>query len=130
MVRWLISTAIRLGGNVIGLLVAAIVLDDLSIDAGSFLVAVLIFTGVEVLVEPALREQAMRRSSALAGATALAATFIGLLVTDIFSDGLSIEGVWTWVFATGIVWLAALLAVWILGLIFVKRRVEERRDRR
>jgi len=29
-----------------------------------------------------------------------------------------------------IVWLGGMLAVWILGIIFIKNRVEDRQDRR
>jgi hypothetical protein len=59
---------------------------------------------------------------------ALIATFVGLVVTDVVSDGLSISGAWTWVLATIIVWLGALLAGLLLPVIFVKRRVQD--DRR
>ena len=37
-------------------------------------------------------------------------TLIGLIITDIIFDGFSIEGVWTWLAATVIVWLGALIA--------------------
>jgi hypothetical protein len=128
MIRWLISGVLHLAANALGLVVATLALDDMEIDAAAFIVAVLLFTAVEVLVEPLLRQMALRNANALAGATALAATFIGLVVTDLLSDGLSISGAWTWVVATLIVWLAALLAAFILPLIFLKRRAEERRD--
>jgi uncharacterized membrane protein YvlD (DUF360 family) len=124
----LISLAIHLAANAVGLIVAALVLDDMSIDGAAFILALIIFTVVEVVIEPLLRQMAVRNAQALQGATALFATFIGLLITDIVSDGLSIEGAWTWVLATVIVWLGAMLAAFILPLIFVKNRVEERRN--
>jgi hypothetical protein len=49
-----------------------------------------------------------------------------LLITDVVSDGLSIEGVGTWLLATVIVWLGTLLA----GVILVRLFLEERRDER
>jgi hypothetical protein len=123
----LISLAIHLAANAIGLIVAALVLDDMSISASAFVLALLIFTVVEVVIEPLLRQVAVRNARALMGATALVATFIGLVVTDIASDGLSIEGAWTWVLATIIVWLGGLIAALILPLIFLRNRVDERR---
>ena len=52
MIRWLISVAVHLAANAIALWVADLLLDDFNISWNGFIVAVLIFTGVEVLVEP------------------------------------------------------------------------------
>jgi len=89
--------------------------------------AVLIFTVVEVVFEPMLRQMAMKSAQALMGSVSLIITFVGLLVTDLVSDGLQITGLSTWVLATIIVWLAALVAGLILPLILVKRAVSDRR---
>jgi uncharacterized membrane protein YvlD (DUF360 family) len=56
----------------------------------------------------------------------LIATFVALLVTDLLSDGLSIEGVGTWIAATAIVWVASLLAAFILPFLGLKKFMEER----
>jgi putative membrane protein len=55
------------------------------------------------------------------------ATLVGLIITSLLSDGLSISGGVTWIAATVIVWLVSLLGVFVLPLIFVKKKVEERR---
>jgi hypothetical protein len=68
---------------------------------------------------------AVKNAPALRGSTALAATLIGLIVTSLVSDGLEIDGTLTWVLATVIVWAAALIAHWILPLIFVKRAADD-----
>ncbi len=130
MIRWLISVAVHLAANLIALWVADLILDDFNITLGGFIVAVLIFTAVEVLVEPLFTKMTLRSASALSGGVALIATFVGLLVTDLISDDVSIEGVTTWIAATVIVWLGGMLAIWILGIIFIKNRVEDRQDRR
>jgi putative membrane protein len=127
VIRLLISAGIRLLANTIGLLVAAAVLDGMTIEAAPFVVAVLIFTAVEVLFEPMLSQIARNKAHALMGSIALIVTFVGLLVTDLVSDGLQISGLSTWVLATIIVWLAALLAGLLLPVILVKR---ERNDRK
>ena len=59
---------------------------------------------------------------------ALVTTFVGLVITEFFSDGLQIEGAWTWVLATIIVWLVAMLAAMVLPAIFLKNAAEKRRD--
>jgi putative membrane protein len=127
VIRLLISAGIRLLANTIGLLVAAAVLDGMTIDAASFVLAVLIFTVVEVVFEPMVRQMAMRSAQALMGSVSLIITFVGLLVTELVSDGLQITGLSTWVLATIIVWLAALIAGLILPLILVKRVASNRR---
>ena len=130
MVRWLISVAIHLGANAIALWLADMLLDDLSIEWSAFLLAVLIFTLVEVLAEPLLTKMAMQSVPALRGSVALIATFIGLLVTVLITDGMNIDGVGTWILATIIVWLGGLLAGIILPMIFVKNAVDDEPGRR
>ena len=129
MVRLLISIAIRLAASAVGLLVADLVLDDLSVEWQAFVIAVAIFTLVEAIAEPAILKMAITNAPALRGSVALIATFVGLLVTDIVSDGFDISGVWTWVAATVIVWLGALLAALLLPVIFVKKAVENNNRR-
>ena len=42
-------------------------------------------------------------------------------------SGFNIDGLWTWIGATVIVWAGGLIAAMILPLIFVKERVEDER---
>ncbi|MGH9248334.1 MAG: pentapeptide repeat-containing protein [Acidimicrobiales bacterium] len=130
MVRLLISGAIYLVGNAVGLLVAAWALDDMSIDGAAFITEVVIFTVVVVVARPLFTQIAIKNAGALVGSTALIATLVGLVVTAWVSDGLSravaaadlpvtlgsltIDGALTWVLATLIVWPAALIAGLIL----------------
>jgi len=123
MIRLLVSGVVYLVANAIGLLVANALLDDMSVDASAFVIALLIFTGVEVLVQPLITQIAIKNANALVGSSAFIATLIGLIVTVAVSDGLAISGLVTWVLATVIVWAAALLAGIVLRAIFVKRVV-------
>jgi uncharacterized membrane protein YvlD (DUF360 family) len=127
VIRLLVRTLIALVGSAVGLLVAAAVLDDVDLDVTSFLVAVVIFTVVFALMQPFLAAQLRRANSAVLGGVSLIATFVALLVTDLASDGLSISGVGTWLAATVIVWVASLLAVFILPFLGLRRFLEERR---
>lgn len=127
MIRLLVRTLIALAGNAIGLIVAAAVLDGVDLDATSFLVAVVIFTVVFALIQPFLAVQLRRAGSAALGGVALIATLVSLIVTDLLSKGLSISGIGTWIAATVIVWVVALLAVFILPFLGLKKYLEERR---
>jgi len=107
--------------NAVGLLVAAAVLDDMSIDGPAFITEVIIFTVVEVVIQPLITQIAIRNVGALVGSSALFATLIALIVTEWVSDGLTIDGAWTWVLATVIVWGASLIAGLILPVLLLKR---------
>jgi putative membrane protein len=126
MIRMLISAALALGANAVGLLIADLVLDDLSVEWQSFIVAVAFFTLVEVILGPLITKMALRNAPALMGGIALVTTLLGLIITDLIFDGFSIEGIWTWVAATVIVWLGGLLAAFVLPLIFLRNRADER----
>lgn len=127
MIRLLVRTLIALVANAVGLIVAALVLDDVHLDATSFVVAVVIFTIVFALLQPFLVVQFRRMGSGVIGAVALIATLVSLIVTDLLTDGLSIRGVTTWILAALIVWLAALVAALLLPFLGLKRFLEERR---
>ena len=129
MIRLIISAGIKLLANALGLITAAVVLDDVTITGAAFVIAVLIFTVVEVLADPLLTKISLTSVPALRGGVALVTTFLGLVITAAVSDGLSICGTTTWILATPIMWLAALAAALILPLLFVKKAVNNRQAR-
>src|SRR4051794_2856324 len=126
MVRLLIGSVIQLVSNALGLVVASWILDDVTISGTAFVVAVVIFTVVYAIAQPFLTQMAMN-VPALRGGVALVATLVGLVVTHLVSDGLSISGAWTWVAATVVVWGVSLLGVLVLPLLFLKKKVVQRR---
>jgi len=128
MIRLIVSTGIQLLANALGLLVAAALLDKMEVSGTAFVVAVLIFTGVYALAQPFFTQMAMSKVPALRGGVALVATLAGLIVTAAISDGLSISGIATWIEATVIVWLVAMVGVLLLPLVLVKRAVSEDED--
>ncbi len=129
MIRLLVGFVIQLAANALGFIVAASILDDFNVSTTGFVVAVLIFTVVYAIAQPFFTQMALSKASALRGGVALVATLVGLIVTDLILDNadFSISGVATWLEATVIIWIVSLLGVLILPLIFVKKKVEERR---
>lgn len=126
MIRLLVRTAIAVAANAVGLIVAAAVLDDFTLNAASFIVAVVIFTIVFAVLTPFLAVQLRRLGNGAIGATALIATLVALVVTDLLSDGFSISGIGTWIAAAIIVWLAALVAAFVLPFLGLKKYLDER----
>ena len=127
MIRLLVRTVVALAANAIGLLVAAALLDGMHLNATGFVVAVVIFTIVFALMQPFLAVQFRANAPAMLGGVALVATLVALIVTDLVSDGFSIDGVGTWFLATVIVWAASILAAFILPVLGLKKFLEERR---
>jgi putative membrane protein len=110
MIRFFFNVLVHVIAAAIGLIVAAAVLDDMALDTSGFVIAVAIFAAVDAISQPLIVKVAWKYSPALSGSSALLATFVALVVTTIVSDGLRIDGAWTWVLATVIVWAAAMLA--------------------
>jgi uncharacterized membrane protein YvlD (DUF360 family) len=128
VIRLIVRTAIMLAANAVGLLVAAAVLDGFHLSAGGFVLAVVIFTVALALMTPFLASvlRRNRSSSSALGGVALIATLASLIITAIVSDGLSIDGIGDWIAGTVIVWLAALLAAFVLPFLGLKKYLEER----
>jgi uncharacterized membrane protein YvlD (DUF360 family) len=126
VVRFLVRIAIALAASAVGLIVAAALLDGVHLDATSFVVAVVIFSVVYALMLPFLASQLRRRGASALGGVALLATLVALIVTDLVSDGLTIEGIGDWIAATVIVWLVSLLAAFVLPYLGLKKYLEER----
>jgi uncharacterized membrane protein YvlD (DUF360 family) len=127
VLRFLASIAIYVIANAIGLIVAAAVLDDMSLTAAAFVTDVAIFTAVEAVAQPFVQKTAMKNSAALVGSSALIASLVALVVTSWLSDGLQISGALTWVLATVIIWAASLIAALLLPALVFKRALQQTR---
>ena len=120
MIRLLIRIGLSLLGNALGLWVASLILDDMSVSGTAFVIAVLIFTVLTAVIQPLVTKMAMQNAPALQGSSALVTTFVALLITELISDGLEISGLSTWIFATVIVWFFTMIAAWLLPLFILK----------
>ena len=127
MIRLLVRLLIAFVSNAVGLIVAAAVLDGMSLNVTGFLVAVAVFTVVFALLQPFFFSVLRRSPGPVLGGVALIATLASLIITEILTDGLSIRGVGTWAGATVIVWLGSVLAAFILPYLGLKKYLDERR---
>jgi uncharacterized membrane protein YvlD (DUF360 family) len=106
---WIVRVVLAAAANAITLLIAAALFDKIEINAVTFLIAVVIFTAAALAVKPLAERMAGKYASGVTWVAGLATTFLALLITDIFSSGLSIEGVGTWIMGTVVVWLGTLV---------------------
>ncbi|MBV1927102.1 MAG: phage holin family protein, partial [Rhodobacteraceae bacterium] len=110
MNRMLVSALIYVLANAVGLLLATLLLDGFSISPLAFMWAILLFSVIEAVAEPLVTKVAQKKVPAMQGGVALVTTFLGLLLTEIFVDGMVIGGLANWLAATLVVWLGALIA--------------------
>lgn len=122
MVRFLIRVAIFLASAALGLLAAALILDNFELSVSGFITAVVVFAVFQSILTPLIFNIARKYASAFVGGVGLFATFLALLIASLFDGGLRIAGVATWILATLIVWLITALASWLLPMTFLKER--------
>ena len=127
MLRILASTCLYVLGNAIGIVVASQVLPGFTIDLWSVIVVAVVFTVVVVVMTPLLVKISIKNVPQLTGGVALVATLVGLIGASMFSDGLTIDGLTTWILAPLIVWLVALIAGLVLPLILFKKVLDEKK---
>lgn len=120
MIRFLLRVGLALLGSALGLWLSSLLLDGMSVSGTSFIVAVILFTALTAVLQPLINKVTSENAPALQGASALATTFLSLLITAVISDGLSISGLSTWIFATVIVWLFIMVAAWLLPMLLLK----------
>jgi uncharacterized membrane protein YvlD (DUF360 family) len=128
MIRLIVRTLVAVAANAVGLIVAAALLDGMELNGKAFVLEIVIFTIVFALMQPFLASQLRKAGSSALGGVALIATLASLIITDLVSDGLTISGVGTWIAATVIVWLAALIAAFVLPYLGLKKYMEENRS--
>lgn len=128
MIRLLARFTLSLLSDAVGLAAAAVILDGFSIHGIAFVTAVLIFALSTTLLGPFIAKVALRHASYLMGGIALVTTLAGLILTNIFSDGISIRGLSTWIMATFMVWIFVVLGNIILPLIIFRKTMQKVRE--
>lgn len=130
MIRLLIRTAVFLGATAIGLLIANLVIDDMSLGWRGYVTAVVIVAVLQSVLAAWFTKIARDKAPVLTGAAGLLSTFVGLLVANLVVDDLTVTGVSTWFLATVVTWLGTLLGALLLPLFLTKRAVKRVRDGR
>lgn len=120
MVELALSIASTIIANAAGVLLAAALLTGFKIDAMSFVVVLLVFTGVMILTGPLVTKVAVTSMPQIRGSISLVSAFLGLKVTEWLMAGFDIGGLSNWLAATLLVWLGSLLAEILLPIYVFK----------
>ena len=122
----LLAFLVGLGTNAVALIVAAALLDGFGIGKVTFPVLVVIFTVVSMVVTLLVDSIVRRHAQAAVAGIGLISSFLTLLLTDLITDKLTVEGAWAWIVGTVLVWLASLVVrPFLRG--FSNRRAQRRR---
>lgn len=119
---FLFRIAVSIVGAALAIWVASLVLEDFTLTWQGFLVAVLVFTAAQAILTPFIVNLARKHASAILGGVGIVSTLVALWVATLFSDGISITGIVTWILAALIVWIVTALFGWILVAWFVRSR--------
>lgn len=129
MVRFLVNFGVYLAAAAIGLLVADLLLDNVSISyPTAFLVAAILFGLIQALVSPLLTQVTQRNAEMLTGGVGIVSALVALIVTSLLVGGFNIDGMSGWIAAAVVVWLASMLAGFLLKITVAKRVVHEVRN--
>jgi hypothetical protein len=128
MIRFLISAVIFFLSALLGLFVANLVLDDMSIDGvNGYLWVAVIFAVLQAVLAPFIFKVVAKNAGAFTGGIGIISTLVALIITSVLSSSLHITGLVTWVLAAIIVWLVTALATVLLPLVLVKKAVDQNR---
>jgi hypothetical protein len=122
VIRFLLRIAVFLGSSAIGLLVASLVVPGVTLRPLGFLTAVVIFTVAQAILSPFFLKMASRYASAFLGGIGLVSTLAALILASLFSRGISIRGIGSWIAATVLVWLVTAIATLVLPVLVLKKK--------
>ncbi len=121
MMRMMAQAVLSVLGNAVGLVAASLLLPDFRITGSGFVVSLLFFTIAQIILGPFVLKMAIRYMPVLSGGIALVTTLVVLILTMIFTDGLHISGIATWIAAPLVVWLSTVIAGILLPLVMFKK---------
>jgi hypothetical protein len=116
MKRTLVSIAVYLAANGVGLLLAIVLIDGFSVAITAFLIAVILFTALQAIAGPIVAKLSSKYAPQLMGGISLVVIFLGLLMTGAILESMTTGGLGNLLIATLLVWIGSLAAQFGLNL--------------
>lgn len=126
MIRFLLTVASQLVSSALALLVAALLIDGVSLGWSGFLLAVGVFTLAQAILTPFVFNLARKHAQAILGGIGLVSTLLSLFIATLFPGGMRINGLTAWIAAVVVVWGVSTLSTWLLGIFVIKRILAKR----
>jgi len=134
MVMFFLRALIFLASAALGLIVADALLSGFRIDWSDwwgFVLCIVIFAILQSVLSPWIAKVARRYAPALLGGIGIISTLVSLLIVVLLPiGGMHITDVQSWILAPVVVWVVTAVATVLLPMVFIKRKVGERRDAR
>lgn len=128
---FLLRTVIFLASAGLGLIAADLLLPGFEIEWSEwwgFLICIAIFAILQSILSPWVAKLANRYAPVLLGGIGIFSTLLALVVVVLLPiGGLKITDAVGWLLGAVIVWLVTALATLLLPMLFLKKKVEERR---
>ena len=113
MPNFLLGWLLSLASAAIALIICALVLPGFDLHPAGFIVSLLIFAIFSGFFTWAMFEFLTKHAATLVPLAGRVAAYLSRLLTDVLTRGLSIDGFWTWLWATVIVWLVSMI-IWAI----------------
>ncbi|RJN33271.1 hypothetical protein D3250_04985 [Nesterenkonia natronophila] len=130
----LLQAAINVVTAAVAMLVAAGLIDGVTVKLAGFVTVVLVFVLAQAVLAPFVFNMARQYASAILGAVGLISTLLAVWVATLVSDGLTLSTPMAWILTPLVVWIITALGTWILGYLVLERwwdkRTEEKKIRR
>ena len=130
MIKFIARAVLVLLANATGIILATVLLSGFSVHLSGFITSVVFFTIFELLFEPFIVKMAVRYLPALRGGIALVTTFVGLLLTSLFTSGLEIQGLSTWLLASLIIWITVVIMGVVLPMFLFRNILQTAKSSR
>ncbi|MFJ2368512.1 hypothetical protein [Microbacterium sp. NPDC087665] len=134
MITFLFRALLYIVSAGLGLIAADLALDGFQIEWSKwwgFVICILIFTLLQSILSPWITKIADRYAPVLLGGIGIVSTLIALIIVVLLPiGGLRIVDAAGWILGSVIVWVVTALGSVLLPMIFLKRRVAEKRARR
>lgn len=114
----------------IALVVIHFALPGVTLHLAGFFIALGVFTLAHAVLGPFVLSIAQRYAAPLAGGVGLVATLLALWIASLFSGGIEIRGVDSWLLAPLIVWVITALGGWLFIALFAERWLKKRETAR
>lgn len=134
MITFLFRALLYIVSAGLGLIAADLALDGFQIEWSKwwgFVICILIFALLQSILSPWITKIADRYAPVLLGGIGIVSTLIALIIVVLLPiGGLRIVDAAGWILGSVIVWVVTALGSVLLPMIFLKRRVAEKRSRR
>lgn len=128
--RLLLQILAQLVLAAVALLVIHFALPGVTLHLAGFFVAIGVFALAQAVLSPLVMKLTKRYAEPLTGGVGLVSTLLSLWIASLFTGGIEIIGLSSWLLAPAIVWVVTALGGWLVTKLFIDRWLHRRETAR